>query len=406
MSFKLGIVATHPIQYQAPWFRALASNPRLDVEVLFGHRTTPEEQAAAGFGVKFEWDTPLLEGYRHRFLPNVAPRPNADRFLGIDTPEIGDVITREKYDAVLLSCGWYVKGAWQAMRACWKMSTPVLARGDSHLRTPRSPFRKAVKAMAYRRLIPRFDACLYASQWSREYFQHYGARNERLFFVPHALDEERFAAELAARGAERPAIRAEWGLNPPATVYLFSGKFVPNKRPLDFIRAVARAAQKAPVQGLMVGDGPMRQECEALVREIGAPVRFSGFLNQSQIVRSYVAADVLALPSEAETWGLVAHEAMFCSRPCLVSDQAGCGPDLVVPGVTGDIFACGDIQALANSMAAYAEGNRATAMGEAAHKHVAKYSLRQAVNGIVEALEAVSDVRSVCPERAAAGWNR
>ena len=111
MRLKLGIVATHPIQYQAPWFRALASHPCIDLEVLFGHRATPQDQADAGFGVAFDWDTPLLDGYRHRFLNNVAIRPSPDRFFGIDTPEIGALIARNEFDVVILACGWYVKSS-------------------------------------------------------------------------------------------------------------------------------------------------------------------------------------------------------------------------------------------------------------------------------------------------------
>src|SRR5437660_6507807 len=88
MRFRLAIVATHPIQYQAPWFKALASHAKVDLEVFFGHFATPKEQADAGFGVKFEWDTPLFDGYRYRFLKNVAAQPGPNRFAGIDTPEI------------------------------------------------------------------------------------------------------------------------------------------------------------------------------------------------------------------------------------------------------------------------------------------------------------------------------
>ena len=98
------------------------------------------------------------------------------------------------------------------------------------------------------------------------------------------------------------------------------------------------------VQGLMVGDGPLRGVCEDFVRVNRAPIRFAGFLNQSQIVEAYVAADVLVLPSDGgETWGLVVNEAMACKRPCIVSDHVGCGPDLVAVGETGVIFPLGDV---------------------------------------------------------------
>jgi hypothetical protein len=58
---RVGILVTHPIQYYAPWYRALAAE--VDLEVFFSHRQQPKGQADAGFGVAFEWDVPLLDGY-------------------------------------------------------------------------------------------------------------------------------------------------------------------------------------------------------------------------------------------------------------------------------------------------------------------------------------------------------
>src|SRR5450759_2107818 len=96
MSYRIAIVTTHPIQYQAPWFRAMAAHPELEVVVFFCHRATPREQAEAGFGVEFDWDMPLLERYRYRFLTNVASDPSVGHFAGLDTPEIRDIIREQR----------------------------------------------------------------------------------------------------------------------------------------------------------------------------------------------------------------------------------------------------------------------------------------------------------------------
>ena len=74
----------------------------------------------------------------------------------------------------------------------------------------------------------------------------------------------------------------------------------------------------------------------------GAPVSFAGFQNQSRMPAWYGLADVLALTSESETWGLVANEAMSCGVPVVVSDRAGCADDLVDEALTGRRFRCGD----------------------------------------------------------------
>jgi glycosyltransferase involved in cell wall biosynthesis len=373
----------------------MASRPGLDIHVYYCHQATPREQASAGFGVEFDWDVPLLEGYPYSFLKNVANSPGHRGFGGFDTPEIKEIIRRREYDAVLVN-GWHYKSAWQAIWACWKSKVKVMVRGDSHLHTPRGIAKRAVKSFAYRRFIPRFDACLAVGQWSREYFLHYGARPERIFLVPHAIDSRRFQMEAEYLERQRAELRKEKALDENAIVFMFSGKFIPKKRPMDFICAIERVVRRYPsIQGLMVGDGPLRAGCEELVRERCIPIRFTGFLNQSQITRAYIASDALVLPSDGgETWGLVVNEAMACARPCIVSDRVGCGPDLIIPQKTGAIFPLGDVDALANSMLELA-GNpeRMISMGIDARSRLMGYSVETAVDGIIESLAATAEPR-------------
>lgn len=385
--FKLAVVATHPIQYQSPWFRAMAADPRLDLHVFFGHNATATDQASAGFGVQFEWDVPLLEGYPYSFLRNVARRPSVGTFSGIDTPEVPEVIRRGGYDAVLVN-GWNHKSSWQAILACWRTKTKVMVRGDSHLRTVRSNLKKLIKALPYRAFIPRFDACLAVGIWSREYYMHYGARPDRVFVVPHVVNESWWCGEAARFQPLRLELRRQWGLGEKSTVFVFAGKLIPEKRVRDFIRALQQAANSgATVEGLVVGDGPLRAECETLVSSSGSPVRFAGFLNQSEIVKAYIAADMLVLPSAGETWGLVVNEAMCCGRPCIVSDQVGCGPDLVQPGKTGAIFPLGDVDALAKLMVSFAGAEKLMQqMGVRCRQLMRDCSVQTAVDGVVAAL--------------------
>lgn len=387
---RIAVLTSHPVQYQGPWFRALAASPGLDLEVFFCHQATPGEQAAAGFGVAFDWDIPLFEGYRYRFLRNVAARPSLESFSGLDTPEIRDIVERGQFDALIVN-GWHYKSAWQGIRACWATRTPVLVRGDSHLQSPRHPMKKLVKSVPYRWFVPKFDACLAAGKWSADYFVHYGARRERVFLVPHVIDESRFSSECARWQQSREGLRRGWKLGQSDVVFLFAGKFVHQKRPQDFVRAIDLAVRRgARIGGLMVGDGVLRQECEMLAKQNGIPVQFAGFLNQSQIASAYVACDVLVLPSDGETWGLVVNEAMACGRPCIVSDRVGCGPDLVTAGETGYVFPRGEPEGLATLMARCAADKAALArMGEHARDRVARYSTSVAVEGVLRAIAAV-----------------
>ena len=392
MAYKIAIVDSHPIQYHAPWFRALGKNPKLELQVFYCHQATAQEQAAAGFAIDFDWDVSLLEGYPNRFLRNVARQPGIAEFRGLDTPEIKAVLARERFDAVMIN-GWHYKSAWQTMRACWKTGTPVMVRSDSHLHTDRPFAKRVAKRPFYSWFIAKLDACLPVGKWSSDYFLHYGAAPERLFIVPHVVDTDYFQSEAQRLGPQRNLLRSQWGLNETAVVVLFAGKFIEKKRPLDFVNAIGNAISRGvEVEGLMVGDGPLRAAAEDLVRKENLPIRFAGFLNQSEMTAAYVAADALILPSDGgETWGLVVNEAMACGLPCFVSDRVGCGPDMIRTSETGAIFPLGDTKALGQILADYAVNKQQMSlMRECASEQSRNYTLSVAVDRTIQAVESVT----------------
>jgi glycosyltransferase involved in cell wall biosynthesis len=379
---RLGILATHPIQYHAPLFQALAE--RLDLQVYYAHRQTAEGQAAAGFGVAFEWDVPLLEGYSYAFLHNRASDPDVGSSSGCDTPEIAHIIARERFDAFLVS-GWYNRSYRQAIRACWRTGTPLMIRGDSQLLTPRSVVKRLAKEVLFRWFIPRFDRYLVVGERSREYYLHYGADPERMHFVPHFVDNTWFSTR--ARATRSGALRAELGLSDDTLLLLFVGKFIEEKRPADLFHAAAHLRQSGvDARAVYIGSGPMEETLRTQSSELGVTAHLLGFKNQSELPHYYAGADVLVLPSESETWGLVVNEAMACGLPAVVSDQVGCAPDLIEPGRTGDIFPVGDTPALANAIARLRPVLRLQRTKRALVAKMQLYSLETATEGVMEAI--------------------
>lgn len=375
---KLGVLASHPIQYQAPLFRALAQ--RCDLTVYYAHRQTPEAQAAAGFGVPFEWDVDLLASYSHTFLDNVAGKPDTGTFFGCDTPQIADEIDRRGFDAFLVM-GWHLKCFWQAVHACRRRSVPVMVRGDSQLATQRSFIKRAIKALVYPWLLRRFDAFLYVGRRNREYLEHYGVPQARLFFAPHCVDVDAFSA--AASRVDREAVRASWGLAQDDKALLFVSRMMPGKRGADLMEAARRLGfrgQKAVV--ILAGDGAQRGELERQARDLKVPAVFLGFQNQSQLASIYRAADVLVLPSMSETWGLVVNEALACGTPCVVSDACGCAPDMIKPGINGIVFPVTDPAGLADALAKVLGENLPSSKVKASAQ---SYSMDAAAAGILEA---------------------
>lgn len=375
---RLAVVASHPIQYHAPLFRALGR--RIDLTVFFAHRATPADQAKAGFGVGFDWDVDLLSGYEHIFLNNVAKLPGLDRFAGCDTPEIGTRLAERRFDAVLVQ-GWHKKSYIQTAFAAKRLGLPLLVRGDSHLDTPRSFFKKVAKSVVYPPFLRIFDVALYVGKRSYSYWRHYGYPSSRLFFSPHCVDAEWFRA-LATVNA-RDQLRAQLGITPETTVILFAGKLVPFKRPLDLIGAAAqmKAAGKE-IALLVAGAGPLEREMLCTARDAGVAFHALGFCNQSKMPGVYAAADILVLPSESETWGLAANEALACGRPIVLANSVGAAPDLALDKKAGRVYRVGDISALASAIS---DLLKSPPSPEMIAKKSTDYSLDTAAKGIRQA---------------------
>ena len=384
MKFRLAIVETHPIQYKAPLFRLLAAHSQLDPTVLYAMIPNAAQQGS-GFGVPFAWDVPLLDGYRHEVLENRARHPSVSRFGGCDTPGIFRRLQELRPDAVLVN-GWVAKTCLQALWACRRLGIPCLVRGEANLLRPRPAWKHAL----HRLLVRRYDAWLAIGSANRDFYRFHGCPEDRIFWAPYAVDNDYFAAAAVARTGRRAELRAVFGIPPGRTVFLFAGKLVEKKRPLDLFAALARlpGEQRARAHVLVAGDGPLRAGCEQQARQQQVAVTFAGFLNQTRLPDAYAAADILVLPSDAgETWGLVVNEALASGRPAIVSRAAGCCADLVREGETGRSFSLGRRDELADAMAEYlCDPDLAVRQGQAAARLIQAFSYSQAAEGLVAAV--------------------
>lgn len=390
---RLLIISSHPIQYQAPLFRALAAEPSLAIEVLFLSLPDARSQGV-GFGVPFQWDLPLLEGYRWRQAASVAEPGLQGGFFGLQvrraTRELAASFDGAGPTAVLCT-GWQYLGLLQMLLAARARRLPILLRLEANdLRPRRWPV-----ALLHRLLIRSATACLPIGAANARFYRRNGARPETLHPSPYFIDNHFFAERATAAGQERAALRARWGIASDAFCFLFAGKLQPKKHPLDLLEALRRLSHRPGllVHLLMVGSGELEAGCRTFAAEQRLPVSFAGFLNQTEIPDAYAAADALVLPSDAgETWGLVVNEAMACGRPAIVSDLVGCAEDLVQPGRTGLLVPCGDPTALAAAMETLAADRLASArMGELARQRVtSRYGVEQAVAGVLSACRTLS----------------
>jgi glycosyltransferase involved in cell wall biosynthesis len=384
---SLAVVSTHPIQYYAPLFRRLAETPGLAVRVLYLWDFGAVERHDPGFGQALRWDIDLLEGYDHEFVPNRARQPGTHHFRGIDNPTLPARVAAFRPDAALL-VGYNYPSFLRLLFSPRLARCKFLLRGDSHRLVPRRGPKAAIGRALLAALFKRFAGFLYVGAANRRYYLQHGVPERKLFFAPHAVDNDRFTAARADAEREARAWRRELGIGEGQRVVLFAGKFEPVKRPLDLLEAF-RAAAPAEAVLLLVGSGPLEGELRR--RAAGHPgVRFAPFQNQSLMPRTLAAADVVALPSASETWGLVVNEAQCLGRPVLVSDKVGCAEDLVEPGANGWVFPAGDVGALAAALRqALAPGVDLRGMGERGREVVSRYHYRQTVAGLTSCLGAL-----------------
>ena len=125
-------------------------------------------------------------------------------------------------------------------------------------------------------------------------------------------------------------------------ILVHASNFRPVKRVEDVIHIYAKLRERMPAKLLMVGDGPERQNCENIARELGVcdGIRFLG--KQEQIEEIMAISDLFVLPSQYESFGLAALEAMAAHVPVLSSNAGGL-PEINIPGKTGYMFDIGDV---------------------------------------------------------------
>jgi glycosyltransferase involved in cell wall biosynthesis len=296
-------------------------------------------------------------------------------------------------DAVVVN-GWVVKTCLQALRATKRMKIACIVRGEANNLRQRPLWKRWLQRL----LVRRYDAVLPIGSANREFYRSHGVPEAKMFDAPYCVENQRFARAVAEAEPRRSQLRSRWGIPEDAVCYLYCGKFEHKKHPVElveaFVHAVHALRQTAPhsqsIHLLMVGDGVLHAQCEALAARFSLlnAVSFTGFLNQTQIVEAYVAADVLVLPSDAgETWGLVVNEAMACGLPAIVSDQVGCAADLIEDNVTGWTFESGNWDQLSMQIVKLSsQGHHLTLMADACRRLVDDYSPETAASGVAEAV--------------------
>ena len=397
---KLAYLVSHPIQYQAPLLRRIAQEPDIDLTVFFGSDFSLRNYADQGFGVAVKWDVPLVDGYRHEFLPTI--RDNAT--VSPTTPISHGILTRLRgrngeppFDALWVH-GYASVNAMQGILAANALGIPVLLRAESTLiDRHRGGFKLLGKQLFLKALRGLIAGVLPIGTLNSTYWHYYLGEDFPAWTFPYAVDNDYFSQRSLRAKTGRAELLAKLNLDPNRPVILFASKLQERKRCIDLLEAYLQLAPSPDAEPhpylLIVGDGEERAALEARVAQTGLKsVRFCGFRNQSELPRFFDLATVFVLPSRHEPWGLIVNEVMNAARPVILSDDVGCHPDLLTDGVEGYVFPVGDVAALANALRkVVGVPGEAERMGQRAFERVQCWGFEEDVRGLRRALASVTN---------------
>ncbi len=373
------IFDTHPIQYRSPLFREVCRRDP-SVKVFFfqsgfdGGKWWFKERGAIP---KQTWEMPLQEGYPNETL-SLATMAPWERFIKLRR------ILREQSPRAILIFGYYLPENWMLWLTARRMKIPVVFLGET-FQEDFLQLRTIVSRPLRIQFLKGLSRIVTIGSRNYDYYKKLGISESILVAGKYAVNNEFFLVDGGKRAEVRRRVRDSLGIPADAFVTLFVGRLFERKRPKDLFH-IHKKVNNPRYHTVVVGNGPQ----EEFMRDITKGIeRFHlvGFQNQGQTRDYYCAADVLCVPSEFETWGLVVNEAFCAGIPAIVSEDCGVAGDLVTPGETGFVFPVGDVEAATRHLSHLLDGSwDAKMMGQRARERVShEFSLDQLASAVLKA---------------------
>lgn len=238
-----------------------------------------------------------------------------------------------------------------AARWCRRRGIPCFNYGDSNIRGRTAVGLKLrLKRIIVPQLLRQFRGVMCCGSLGREFFESFGARPESIFYVPLEPDY----AQIESLAPERiQEVCARHQLTTGRRRLVICARLVTLKRTDQVIEAFKTVAGLRPDWELIIiGDGPERAACEALVpTELKSRIRFLGMIaDMAEIGAIYRASDCLVLASMMDAWALVINEAACAGLAIVSSHVVGASAELVRDRVNGAIYPAGDLPALTDAL--------------------------------------------------------
>jgi len=166
----------------------------------------------------------------------------------------------------------------------------------------------------------------------------FGVANQRIEVIPNFIDTSVY------RRDKEPCHRDSLS-EPGEKIVMHVSNFRPVKRVTDVVEVFARVAKEMPARLVMVGDGPERARAQETAEALGVQDRILFLGKHASVDELLACADLFLLPSESESFGLAALEAMACGVP-VVASRAGGLPEVIPDGDAGSLVDIGDVDGM------------------------------------------------------------
>ena len=378
---KIAYLVSHPIQYQAPMLKYIARNLEADIETLFLTDMSIKGYKDVEFNKEILWDIPLLEGYKYKFLKTFGSKNKVSYFSPICL-NLFKVIKDGRYDIIWIH-GWGSITNILAIIYAKQLNIKILLRGENGIHMPQGTiFKKFLKKRLLNYLFKKIDIFLAIGSMNKKFYESYGINESKIILMPYAVDNEYFKNKSDYFRKLSSNIKKSLDIQENSKIILYASKLTRRKNSLDLLLAYKNLIENTPIDYpylLFVGSGEMESELKRMVKIYNLDrVKFLGFMNQSELPKYYELCDVFVLPSSSEQWGLVINEVMNHSKPIIVSDEVGCGPDLVENNVNGFIYKCGDVSHLEICLSTLlADDIKKKQMSVASYQKIIQWSFKQ-----------------------------
>lgn len=371
------VVSPEPAPYRAPLFDLIAARSDLDLTVVYAAETV----AGRTWAVELRHPYRVLRGIR---IPVVGRALAHDYVVN---PDLGHVLRELRPEVVVVS-GWSTYACQAAILWCRRHRVPYVLQVESHDLGRRSGWRRAVKGSVVPRLVRAAAGVLVTGTLVRDSMLARGADPDRVGTFAVTVGVEELGARADELRASRETLRTELGLGRDDVAVLCVARLAPEKGLDTLVRAVAAAGDDRLVL-VLVGDGPERASLESLARDQGVRLVLAGDRPWERVAETYVAADVFALLSDREPWGVVVNEAAACGLPLVLSDRVGAAADLLLDGENGSLVPVGDLRAAAAALRRLAESPELrAAQGARSRELVAGWGYGPSVEGFADAVRA------------------